>query len=153
MTQQAPNTRARLVRLLNLIRFELGQALVPHWPLHEDEAWLLESVVRWTIRIVVVLSIPIFIGYVFDITLWDWMNLLIVQLVIAGIGIWFNSQQRMGETQSAERRAQDQALETYLKDITTLLVDKKLRKAQLGDDLSTAAREDSDGAEQTFPQR
>ena len=140
MTQQAPNTRARLVRLLNLIRFELRQALVPHWPLHEDEVWLLESVVRWTIRIVVVLSIPVLIGYAYDITLWDWMKLLIVPLVIAGIGIWFNSQQRAGETQSAERRAEDDALEAYLNDMTTLMVDKALRKAQLGDDLSTAVR-------------
>jgi hypothetical protein len=140
VTQQAQNTRARLVRLLNLIRFELRQALVPHWPLHEDEAWLLESVGRWTIRIVVVLSIPVLVGYAYDITLWDWMKLLIVPLVIAGIGIWFNSQQRAGETQSAERRAEDDALEAYLNDMTTLMVDKELRKAQLGDDLSTAAR-------------
>jgi len=68
------------------------------------------------------------------------MKLLIVPLVIAGIGIWFNSQQRAGETQSAERRAEDDALEAYLNDMTTLMVDKALRKAQLGDDLSTAVR-------------
>jgi len=94
----------------------------------------------WTIRIVVVLGIPILVGYAYDITLWDWVNLLIVPLAIAGIGIWFNNQQRAGETESAQRRADDDALESYLKDMTTLLVDKKLREAQLGDDLSTVAR-------------
>jgi uncharacterized protein YjbI with pentapeptide repeats len=91
-------------------------------------------------RIVVVLSIPIIVGYTYDITLWDWINLLIVPLAIAGVGIWFNSQQRASETESAERRARDDALETYLQDMTALLVDHELRKAQPSDDLSTVAR-------------
>ena len=100
----------------------------------------MKSAARWTMRIVVVLSIPIIVGYTYDITLWDWINLLIVPLAIAGVGIWFNSQQRASETESAERRARDDALETYLQDMTALLVDHELRKAQPSDDLSTVAR-------------
>jgi uncharacterized protein YjbI with pentapeptide repeats len=138
--QPPPTARVRLLGHLNRIRFELRQALVPDWLLGEERAWRRWQVVRWTIRIIVVLGLPILVGYAYDITLWNWMNLLIIPLVIAGIGIWFNSQQRAREMESAERRAQEDALETYLKDMTTLLVDNKLHKAQLGDDLSTVAR-------------
>jgi uncharacterized protein YjbI with pentapeptide repeats len=122
------------------LRFEFQQALVPDWLLGEEQSWLRWEIVKWTIRIVVVLGIPIIVGYGYGITLWDWIKLLIVPLVIAGVGVWFNSQQRAGETRSAERRAEDDALEAYLNDMTDLLVDKGLREAQLGDDLSTVAR-------------
>jgi hypothetical protein len=130
--EQPPATHVRLLRFLDFIRFEVRQTLLPGWP--PDK-----SGVRWTIRIVI-LSIPFLVGYMYDITLWDWMKLLVVPLVIAGIGIWFNAQQRTLELESTETRAQSDALEAYLKDMTTLLVDKGLRKAQPGDDLTTAAR-------------
>jgi hypothetical protein len=125
VSQQSRAAHVRILQFLSRIRFELRQALVPNWLRGEEQAWQRWQVLRWTIRIVVILGIPILTGYAYGITLWDWMNLLIVPLVIAGIGIWFNSQQRAGETENTERRTQDDALDTYLKDMTTLLVDKK----------------------------
>src|SRR5215213_9369283 len=47
-------------------------------------------------------------------TLWDWLQLLIIPAVLAGVGLWFNRQQREQELQTADRRAQDEALQAYL---------------------------------------
>jgi len=75
-------------------------------------------------------------------TLWDWMQLLIIPAVLAGGGLWFNSQQREREQQIADVRAQDEALQAYLDQISQLLTDKDrpLNKAQPSDTLSTVAR-------------
>ena len=35
--------------------------------------------------------------YPYGITLWDWIKLLVVPAVIAGGGLWFNTQQRARE--------------------------------------------------------
>lgn len=86
-------------------------------------------------------------------TLWDWLNLLIVPAVIAGVGLWFNQQQRVRELHSADIRAetdrqiaaqvrQDDILQSYLDQIGQLLLDENhpLRQAQAGDDVVTLAR-------------
>jgi uncharacterized protein YjbI with pentapeptide repeats len=140
VSQQPSSQRVGLLQLLNIMRHGLS-ALVP-WPLNEEQAWQLASVIRWTVR-VVVLSIPILVGYAYDITLWDWMKLFLAPLAIFGVGVWINGsfgQREAAEIQRAERRAEEDELQAYLKDMITLLVDNDLRQAQLGDDLSTAAR-------------
>jgi hypothetical protein len=75
-------------------------------------------------------------------TLWDWLQLLIIPAVLAGVGLWFNRQQREQERQTADRRAQDEALQAYLDQMSQLLTDKErpLHRAQIGDGLSTVAR-------------
>jgi hypothetical protein len=62
--------------------------------------------------------------------------------MIAGVGIWFNRQQRERELEIAERRTQDEALQAYLDVISQLLTDEKrpLRRAEIGDSLSSVAR-------------
>jgi uncharacterized protein YjbI with pentapeptide repeats len=87
-------------------------------------------------------TIAVYIGYRYDITLWDWLNLLVVPVVIAGVGIWFNRQQRERELEIAEHRTQDEALQAYLDVMSQLLTDEKrpLRRAQIGDSLSSVAR-------------
>src|SRR5262249_54747321 len=45
-------------------------------------------------------------------TLWDWLALLIVPLVLAGIGTWFTSQQRAQQ----DRRAQEERRDTGLQE-------------------------------------
>jgi uncharacterized protein YjbI with pentapeptide repeats len=98
--------------------------------------------VLWTGGIVAVLAVVILIGYRYGITLWDWIMLLIVPAVIAGGGLWFNSQQREREQQIANERAQDEALQAYLDQMSQLLADKErpLHRAQPRDSLSTVAR-------------
>jgi uncharacterized protein YjbI with pentapeptide repeats len=113
--------------------------LVPDWrPTREQVRWA----VRITIVLVVILGILTLIGLPFRITLWEWMKLLIVPAVIAVGGLWFNRQQRGRELEIAERRAQDEALQTYLDQMSQMLADKDrpLRKAPSGDDLRTVAR-------------
>jgi hypothetical protein len=96
----------------------------------------------WTGGIVAVLAVAVLIGYRYGITLWDWLKLLVVPAVIAGGGIWFNSQQRERELEIAEQRAQDEALQAYLDGMAQLLTDKErpLHRAQPGDNLSSVAR-------------
>jgi len=109
--------------------------------------------VQWTAGIATALVVSILIGYRYDITLWDWIKLLIVPAVIAGGGLWFNSQQREREqriareqreqeVEIAKRRTQDEVLQAYLDQMSQMLTDKErpLRRAQPGDDLSVVAR-------------
>jgi hypothetical protein len=111
--------------------------------------------VLWTVGIVALLTVVILIGYRYDVTLWDWIKLLIVPAVIAGGGLWFNRQQRDRELESAreqrereveiaERRTQDEALQAYLDQMSDMLIPKtgqpSLYKARPGDSLSSVAR-------------
>ena len=98
--------------------------------------------VLWAVGIAAVLTVAVFIGYRYGITLWDWIKLLIVPAVIAGGGLWFNVQQREREQRIANERAQDEALQGYLDGMSKLLTDKEqpLHKAQPGDNLSAVAR-------------
>jgi uncharacterized protein YjbI with pentapeptide repeats len=77
-------------------------------------------------------------------TLWDWMQLLIIPAVLAGVGLWFNRQQRKQEIQTADRRAQDEALQAYLDQMSAMLIPNKdlpsLYKARPGDSLSEVGR-------------
>ena len=78
-------------------------------------------------------------------TLWDWLQLLIIPAVLAGVGLWFNRQQREQELQTADRRAQDEALQAYLDQMSDMLIPSSkdlpsLYKARPGDSLSSVAR-------------
>jgi uncharacterized protein YjbI with pentapeptide repeats len=80
--------------------------------------------VLWAGAAVGLLTVAILVGYRYDITLWDWIKLLIVPAVIAGGGIWFNQQQQQRSFEIAERRAQDEALQAYLDRMGNLLLKK-----------------------------
>jgi uncharacterized protein YjbI with pentapeptide repeats len=84
-------------------------------------------------------------------TVWDLLQLLIVPLALAVIGLWFASQQdarqQQIETQRAEaerklavQRAQDEALQTYLDQMSQLMLDRKLLEAGQGTPLYTLAQ-------------
>jgi hypothetical protein len=73
-------------------------------------------------------------------TVWDWMGLLIVPIVLSLITVAFTwqqdaRQQRLenqraeAERELAEQRAQDEALQAYLDQMDTLLLEKDLRNA------------------------
>jgi hypothetical protein len=74
-------------------------------------------------------------------TLWDWLKLLIIPAVIAGGTIWFNRRQQERSERNANQRAQDEALDAYLDDMTELLTDKDrpLHRARSPEPLSTVA--------------
>jgi uncharacterized protein YjbI with pentapeptide repeats len=86
-------------------------------------------------------------------TLWDWLQLLIIPAVLAGVGLWFNRQQQERQRADdwrqqeraldiADQRAQDDALQAYLDQMSHMLTNRErpLRRAQPGDDLSVVAR-------------
>jgi hypothetical protein len=115
--------------------------------------------VLWTVGIIVALVVAtIVLGYVREWewtglvkdkaytkrTLWDWLQLLIIPAVLAGVGLWFNRQQREQELQTADRRAQDEALQAYLDQMSQLLIPDKdqptLYDEHPPDSLKTVAR-------------
>jgi type III secretory pathway component EscS len=114
---------------------ELVRLLMPEW---RPTSWQ----VLWAVRIAVVLSLMVAIGYFYDITLWDWIKLLIIPAAIAAAGVWFNQQQREREQDIARQHTQDEALQAYLDHISQLLTDKvpSLRNAQPEDEVRTLAR-------------
>jgi hypothetical protein len=82
---------------------------------------------------------------------WDWLQLLIVPLAIAVIGLWFTAQQdarqqqienrrAASDRQIAEQNAQDDALQAYLDQMSTLLLDKDLRTSDEDSEVRTLAR-------------
>jgi flagellar basal body-associated protein FliL len=95
-------------------------------------------------------AIVVFGGYYFEWkwtgfpkrTPWDWTDLLIVPVVLAIGGYWFTSSQNQATQAAAERRAQDDALQSYLNQMGQLLLDKdtQLLHPEEGDDARTLAR-------------
>jgi hypothetical protein len=95
-------------------------------------------------------------------TLWDWLQLLLVPLVLAVGGFWLTrtenryalqlQERREQEARTLERervqearrieeqRAQDAALQAYLEAMTQLLLDRSLRTSQPNDDIRSVAR-------------
>src|SRR5215203_1155824 len=91
-------------------------------------------------------------------TVRDWLELLIVPLVLVGIGLLFenqqaNRQQAMEEQQQAleerraeaerelaEQRAQDEVLQAYLDQMSQLMLERKLLEAEQGTPLYTLSQ-------------
>src|SRR5215203_3511375 len=102
--------------------------------------------ILWTVGVVVTVAAVVFVINSFFVhhPLWDWLKLLIVPAVLAGGGLWFNAQQREREQQTASDRAQDEALQAYLDQMSIMLIPNKdqpsLYKARPGDSLSSVAR-------------
>jgi len=60
-------------------------------------------------------------------TLWDWLQLLIVPLLLTGLGIGFTTVQYVTSQQIAKDTQEEATLKTYLDDMTKLIFDYKLR--------------------------
>ena len=82
-------------------------------------------------------------------TVRNWLELLVVPLVLLGIGLLFQIQQNEVEERRLEaaqhieeQRAQDEALQTYLEQIGQMLLDKDrpLRQSKEGDEVQLLAR-------------
>jgi len=86
-------------------------------------------------------------------TLWDWLQLFIVPLALAAIGLWFAAQQDFRQQQIEEeraksaqqieeQRAQDAALQAYLDQMSQLMLDGDLLRGSDGgsEEVRTLAR-------------
>lgn len=63
-------------------------------------------------------------------TLWDWMELLIIPLVLAGGVFYLNWSERQTEREITKDRQQEDALQAYFDRISELLLEKKLRSSE-----------------------
>jgi hypothetical protein len=84
-------------------------------------------------------------------TLWDWLQLFIVPLALAAIGLWFAAQQDFRQQkneeeradsaqQIEEQRAQDAALQAYLDQMSQLLLAEDLRSSKEDGEVRTLAQ-------------
>jgi len=70
----------------------------------------------------------------------DWLQLLLVPVVLTVGGFWFSLQQDSRQQAIEDQRAQDTALQAYLDQMSHLLLDKDLRSAEPFDNASVVAR-------------
>src|SRR5215218_7033315 len=84
-------------------------------------------------------------------TLWDWLQLFIVPLALAAIGLWFAAQQDAhqqkieakraeSDRHIEEQRAQDAALQAYLDQMSQLMLNGNLRNSEEDSEVRTLAR-------------
>jgi hypothetical protein len=84
-------------------------------------------------------------------TVWDFLQLLIVPLMLVAIGLVFSLQQdarqnsleedrARAERNLAEQRAQDEALQAYLNQMSSLLLERDLRNSDEDSEVRTLAR-------------
>jgi len=117
--------------------------------------WMKVLLIVGTLAILVVL---IWVGYNFDVTgfavagnpktqpyqpaktVWDWLQLLIVPMVLAGAALWFNAQQGKTERKIAQDQEQETTLQSYLDRMADLLLEKHLRESKEGDEIRQVAR-------------
>jgi uncharacterized protein YjbI with pentapeptide repeats len=149
-------TQTTLYRALRLLR-KIVPDLLLNWRMTTNQ-------LVWIIRGFIVLGLLLAIGSAYGKGLWDWLDLLIVPAVIA-VGVFLLDQRQRARDQAAEedrqrrhqlemeeqrdrelqvenQRAQDGALQTYLDQMSQLLIDteRPLHRARSGDTLSMLAR-------------
>lgn len=84
-------------------------------------------------------------------TLWDWLQLLIIPLVLAIGGFWFSQIQKSRDESAAAQRAntereiaadnqRETTLQAYLDNMSKLLLHEKLHDIEVGDDIRNIAR-------------
>jgi cell division protein FtsB len=82
---------------------------------------------------------------------WEWLELIVVSLALAVLGVWFTNQQeerqQLTEQQRAdaelaleEQRAENAALQAYLDQMSQLMLEEDLRAAEAGSDARMLAR-------------
>jgi uncharacterized protein YjbI with pentapeptide repeats len=82
---------------------------------------------------------------------WDWLELLIIPIVLGAGAFWFNTQTRKSEQELAHRerendreiaedRVREEALQRYLDRMQELILDKKLRRSEKDAEIRDVAR-------------
>lgn len=73
-------------------------------------------------------------------TIWNWLELLIIPAALAVAAVYLNQAERKSEREVAAKQAEDTALETYLKEMSELLLMQHLRESPDSDEKRTLAR-------------
>jgi hypothetical protein len=84
-------------------------------------------------------------------TLWDWMQLLIIPVMLAIAGFWLNQIQKSREQRTTQQQAElefeltrdnqrENLLQAYMDNMSELLLEKKLRESSQGEEVRKIAR-------------
>ena len=73
-------------------------------------------------------------------TLWDWLQLLIVPAILIAVTFAWSATQTRSDNNREERRGQDATLQTYLDQMSDLMLNKQLRTAKAGSPVRAVAR-------------
>jgi uncharacterized protein YjbI with pentapeptide repeats len=73
-------------------------------------------------------------------TLWDWLDLFIIPLVLAVIAFWLNRSQKEREQQISSDNLHETELQAYLESMSKLLLEKRLREKDPDSDERLIAR-------------
>src|SRR5215207_11709602 len=100
---------------------DLTSLLVPDWrPTSQQVLWS----IRIVFAFVIVLGVLTLVGRLFDVTLWQWLDLLIIPAVLAVGGYLFTQSENRATREAQEQRTMDEALQAYLDKMGEMLVDK-----------------------------
>lgn len=101
-------------------------------------------VLRWSLLGIAIIalagSLVMLSEMYFHKSLWDWLDLFIIPLVLALGALWFNARSSQTEREIASERNQEAALQNYLDKMTELLLEKGLRTSAPEDEVRTVAR-------------
>ena len=75
-----------------------------------------------------------------DKTLYDWLQLLIIPVVIAIVGLWFSHIQKSNEQNIANDNQKEDALQGYINEMSKLLLENNLRNSNPEDEVSVIGR-------------
>ena len=108
----------------------------------------LDAVIISLLVILLVLLVVIILGYIFNWpwtglhgkTLYDWLQLLIIPVVLASGGYLFNLTISRNEQKIASDNQHEAALQAYIDKMSELLLAKKLRESVEGDEVRKLAR-------------
>jgi uncharacterized protein YjbI with pentapeptide repeats len=141
---EQPVSWFRRIILIVVVSGVLAVLAALAWPTIETPLGLAAlNLSRFWVAIIVAatFSITCFLVYfVAKKSLWDFLDLLIVPLALAIIGLGFAAQQQARQTQSEEQRAQNAALQAYLDQMNPLILEKGLLDSEEGDTVFTLAK-------------
>jgi uncharacterized protein YjbI with pentapeptide repeats len=141
---EQPVSWFRRIFLIVVVSGVLAVLAALAWPTIERPLGLAAADLRpfWVAIIVAAtFSITCFLIYfVAKKSLWDFLDLLIVPLALAIIGLGFTAQQQARQTQIEEQRAQNAALQAYLDQINPLILEEGLLDSEEGDTVFTLAK-------------
>ena len=73
-------------------------------------------------------------------TLWDWLQLLIVPAILVGVTFAWSATQTRSDNKREDRRSQDATLQSYLNQMSALMLHEKLLSSKPGDAVRAVAR-------------
>jgi hypothetical protein len=117
--------------------------LIPDWrPTGEHKLRAARIAILVVVVVLTVLLLLYLIGLLFGVTLWNVLKVMAVPITVGAAVPFLNWLQRNREEKLERQRAQDEALQAYLEQMSQLLTDKErpLHRCQPSDKLSFVAR-------------